>query len=135
VVWKLHLSPDRLQYADALQAIRPISESLSERLAGEPEIVRQRFMVDLHNAVIRPGNRIITIRAGAIVFGECSTFEARGGQVKDPRFCSRENDGTLYFEVSDSFFRSTSRLYLCARHRDETRRGTLNFREGNIIPL
>jgi TIR domain len=111
--------------------IKPLLETVVEYCKDLQISAKHSFLLDLQHITLAKNDRIVTYRVGKINLWECSTFKPKGGRSTDPLTCSAHGDGTLFFQISDSFLGSENALFLCEEHQKESWDAEVNLLQSN----
>lgn len=114
----------------------PIFEDIQPAFGRCTPEAQRSMLRDLYALTFKPSDRSWRAFFGRADIDQCSTFRPDKGRVKGP-FCTPGSEGTLFFEVYDSFFSSANGLMLCSDHRNTYWDVEFDFIEShyNLKPL
>lgn len=114
----------------AADQIRPLLELVVDYCKDLHASARRSFLLDLQHIALRKYDRVVKYQIGKIKLQECSTFSPARGRTTDPINCSEGGDGTLFFDISDSFFGSRNSFFLCETHQRSLWDAEINLLKG-----
>lgn len=100
------------------EVMKPILDELLPQVSKCNEGVKRVVVADLQRLLISLGVRTIRLRVGQVRLHQCALWRPKDGETVSPT-CDQTGEGTLYFELYDSFFNTFNSLFLCAVHSSE----------------